>query len=55
MNLEGELVVTLAWDGRQVRRTGVRSTRPHVAARVLAGRSADDAAATVPLLFSVCG
>jgi hypothetical protein len=55
MNLEGELVVTLAWDGQRVRRTGVRSTRPHVAARVLAGRSAADAAATVPLLFSVCG
>ncbi len=55
MNLEGELVVTLAWDGQRVRRTGIRSTRPHVAARVLAGRSAADAAATVPLLFSVCG
>jgi hypothetical protein len=55
MNLEGELVVTLAWDGQRVRRTGIRSTRPHVAARVLAGRSAADVAATVPLLFSVCG
>ncbi|MEO8507927.1 MAG: nickel-dependent hydrogenase large subunit [Betaproteobacteria bacterium] len=55
MTLEGELVVTLAWDGQRVRRTGIRSTRPHVAARVLAGRSAADAAATVPLLFSVCG
>lgn len=55
MNLEGELVVTIEWDGQRVRRTGIRSTRPHIATRVLAGRSAADAAATVPLLFSVCG
>jgi hypothetical protein len=54
MSLEGEILVRLAWNGRQVERVTIRSTRPHAAARVLVGRSAADAAATVPLLFSVC-
>ncbi len=55
MSIEGELVVKLDWDGQRVRGVGVRSTRPQAAARVLIGKTASDAAATVPLLFSVCG
>lgn len=55
MSLEGELVVTLGWDGQRVRNVDVRSTRPLVAPRVLTGKTAVDAAATVPLLYSICG
>ena len=33
----------------------MRSTRPLVAPRVLTGKTAVDAAATVPLLYSICG
>ena len=55
MNLEGELTVTLVHDGRTVRHVGVKSTRPQVAAKVLTGKTAVDAATTIPLLYSVCG
>jgi len=55
MTLEGELVVTLAWDGRRVDHVDVKSTRPLVASRILTGKTAVDAAATIPLLYSVCG
>ncbi len=55
MTLEGEIVVALDWDGRRVRSVGVRSTRPLVASRILTGKTATEAAATIPLLYSVCG
>ena len=54
MVIEGELTVHLGCEGRRVRRVTVRSTRPMIAARVLTGRTAADAAATVPRLFSIC-
>ena len=53
MTLEGELVVTLRCDGQRVRGVDVRSTRPLVAGRVLAGRTAAEVAATIPLLYSI--
>ncbi|MFO1317931.1 MAG: nickel-dependent hydrogenase large subunit [Burkholderiales bacterium] len=55
MTLEGELVVTLRCDGQRVRGVDVRSTRPLLASRVLAGKTAVAAAATIPLLYSICG
>lgn len=55
MPIEGELIVRLDCDGRRIRRVTVHSTRPLQAARVLAGKSATDAAVMVPLLFSICG
>jgi uptake hydrogenase large subunit len=55
VNLEGELVISLAHDGRRVQRVRVKSTRPQVAARLLTGKTAVDAANTIPLLYSVCG
>ena len=55
MPIEGELIVRLDRDGRHLRRVTVRVTRPTAAARVLTGRSAVNAAATVPLLYSLCG
>lgn len=55
MAIEGELIVRLACVARRVRQVRVRSTRPMIAARVLAGKTAADAAAMVPRLFSICG
>ena len=55
MNLEGELVVHLPWDGHHVQRATVRSSRPFAAARVLAGKRPAQVVETVPMLFSVCG
>lgn len=56
MAIEGELIVRLDCRGRCVRQVTVRSTRPMDAARrVLIGKTAQDAAATVPMLFSICG
>jgi coenzyme F420-reducing hydrogenase alpha subunit len=55
MTPEGELVVRAKWDGVRVTGVEVASTRPHVADRVLAGRTADEAVALVPRLFSICG
>ena len=55
MNLEGELVVHLPWDGHHVQGASVRSSRPFAAARVLAGKRPAQVVETVPMLFSVCG
>ncbi len=55
MTLEGELLVCLDWDGARVRNVAVKSTRPLVASRILTGKTAVDAAATIPLLYSICG
>jgi Ni,Fe-hydrogenase I large subunit len=54
MVIAGELIVHLGCEGRRVRQVTVRSTRPMIAARVLTGRTAADAAGTVPRLFSIC-
>ncbi len=55
MTIEGELTVRLAWDGRQVRRVAIRSSRPFAITRVLAGRTPAEACAIVPRLFGICG
>ena len=54
MTIAGELMVRVAWDGRRVEHVDIRSTRPFMARRVLAGREPGNAVATVPLLFSIC-
>ena len=54
MTLEGTLEVRLAWDGRHVRDVRLRSTRPFAAGRLLGGRTAAEAATTLPLLYSIC-
>jgi hypothetical protein len=46
--------VRLRWDGREVRDVALHSTRALATPRVLAGRRTDEAAAMVPLLYSVC-
>jgi hypothetical protein len=55
MSIEGEISVTLHWDGHRVRHVSLASTRPLAAARVLLGRRAGDAAALVPRLYALCG
>lgn len=54
VTIEGELIVRLDCSARRVRQVTVRSTRPMIAARVLAGRTPADAAAMVRRLFSIC-
>jgi Ni,Fe-hydrogenase I large subunit len=54
MAIEGELIVRLDCSARRVRQVTVRSTRPMIAARVLAGRTPADAAAMVRRIFSIC-
>jgi len=53
--IEGELIVRLDCEDRRVRQVTVRSTRPMIAARLLSGKTAVDAALMVPRLFSICG
>jgi hypothetical protein len=55
MPIEGDISVSLLWDGRRVRQVGVRSTRPALAARVAVGRSPAEAARLLPSLFAICG
>jgi Ni,Fe-hydrogenase I large subunit len=55
VSLEGELVVSARWDGARVIGVEVASTRPQVANRLLSGRTAEEAVALVPRLFSICG
>jgi hypothetical protein len=55
MSIEGEITVTLHWDGQRVRDVGLGSTRPLAATRVLIGRRPADAAALVPRLYALCG
>ena len=54
VTIEGELTVRLDCSARRVRQVIVRSTRPVIAARVLAGRTPADAAAMVRRLFGIC-
>ncbi len=55
MPIEGELIVTIGWDGRRVRKVDIASTRPWSAARALVGKTPAEAAQAVRLLFNVCG
>jgi hypothetical protein len=55
VTLPGELVVRAEWDGSRITGVALASTRPHVAAQVLADRTAAEAVAIVPRLFSICG
>ena len=50
----GKLTLGLAWDGDSVSATDIRSTRP-MAAQILKGKTPEQVARIVPMLFSVCG
>jgi coenzyme F420-reducing hydrogenase alpha subunit len=55
MSIEGELVVRVGFDGRNVRQVAIRSSRPAAVGRVARGRTPEEARALVPRLFSICG
>lgn len=55
MIAEGKLEFEVAWDGKQITGAAVNSSRPILACRVLEGKPAAQAVASVPLLFSICG
>jgi uptake hydrogenase large subunit len=55
VSIEGTISLAVDWDGRQIKRARVVSTRPREVARVLVGRRAAEAVAMVPRLFSICG
>ncbi len=54
MTIEGELDVTLAWDGATVREVSIRSTRTRIIGRVLRGREPEAAVDLVARLHGVC-
>lgn len=54
-DLAGELKVTVRVRNGRAEQTLIESTRPQLADRLLAGRSAAEAVAMVPRLFSICG
>lgn len=54
MSLEGALHLRIGWDGCEVTSVKVQSTRAPSVARLLAGKPAEEAAATVPRLYSLC-
>lgn len=55
MIVEGKLEFEVAWDGKQITGATVHSSRPILACRVLEGKPAAQAVASVPLLYSICG
>lgn len=55
MSIEGRLRLAITWDGARVSGVAVRSTRPLVAGRLLAGRTAREAVALLPRLYAICG
>ena len=54
MNPAGQLLIEAEWDGRGVPLARALNSRPQ-AARLLVGRTVDEALALVPALFSLCG
>ncbi len=55
MNLEGRIDITLRYHPEVPVAVHIESTRPHVAQKLLAGRSPAEAANLVGLVFSLCG
>jgi hypothetical protein len=54
MNPEGELVVRLGLEANRVHSVNIASSRVALPERMTRGRSADEVARTLPLLFSIC-
>lgn len=55
MSIEGEIFIKLHWDGQRIVRANLAPRHPVQVAGLLRGKSALQAAHTVPLLFSLCG
>lgn len=54
MSLEGKITVRLHWDGQLIARVELEPRHPLQVADLLRGKSAVQAARTVPMLFSLC-
>ncbi len=54
-DLAGELAIRVQLRDERVAAVTIESTRPQVADKLLAGRTADDAVALVPRVFTICG
>jgi len=55
MTLEGKIRIALTWDGQTIRKVAL-TPRPLLDAnRLVRGKSAQEAAQIIPLLFSLCG
>lgn len=52
--IEGGLYLRVKWDGLSVQSAGLVSTRPVQACQLFQGKSVNQAATALPLLFSVC-
>lgn len=52
---DDKLVLRVGWDGRRIAGVTVASSRRTAASRVLEGKTPEQAARMVPLLFSLCG
>lgn len=55
MNLEGRIDISLERRGGAPAGVAIRSTRPQLAQKLLAGRAPEEAAHLVGLIFSLCG
>jgi hypothetical protein len=55
VNLEGKIFIRLYWNGQRIARVSLEPRHPVQVAGLLRGRSAVQAAHTVPMLFSLCG
>ncbi|MGR9115554.1 MAG: nickel-dependent hydrogenase large subunit [Gammaproteobacteria bacterium] len=55
MTVEGKIKIALAHSESGVHRVSIQSSRPIEASKILIGKNPEQALATVPLLFSICG
>ena len=53
--VEGQLTITLDWDGEYVTAVSIASSRPLQMPRIFTGKSVNYLLDTLPLLYSVCG
>ncbi|MFZ5558999.1 MAG: nickel-dependent hydrogenase large subunit [Pseudomonadota bacterium] len=54
IRLEGDIRLSVRWDGIRVHQVAVHSSRPLLAASILEGKRPADAAGLVPRLFALC-
>lgn len=55
MSTEGSISLDLSWDGSNISRVAIRSSRPLLASRLLEKKTPVVAQFLVPMLFSICG
>lgn len=55
MSPEGELQVSVRWDGAQITGVAVASSRPQLAGRLLAQRTPSEVTDILPRIYAICG